>query len=89
MALENIRSCIAKYGTGDLLDALPLPEDLLWIQHSVANPKTALVIGKSGIFDVVAYLTRYGEKGMSGQQFFSSLLTFKNRPRSALLHQDS
>jgi hypothetical protein len=62
MALENIRKRIIKYGTEHLLDALPLPEDLIWIQHSAANPTTALVIGKSEGCHIVAYLTRYGEK---------------------------
>jgi hypothetical protein len=65
MTLENIRKRIDKHGTEHLLDALPLPEDLLWVQHSVANPKTALVIGGSSVYEVVAYLARYGDRGMS------------------------
>jgi hypothetical protein len=62
MAIDNIRKRIVKYGTEHLLNALPLPKDLHWVQHSAANPTTALVIGISDGSHVLAFLTRYGDK---------------------------
>jgi hypothetical protein len=62
MAIENIRRRLRKYGTEHLLDALPLPEDLDWILHPLANPDTALVVGGSENSPVLAFLTRFGDK---------------------------
>jgi hypothetical protein len=64
MAIENIRRRVRKYGTEHLLDALPLPEDLDWIQHIATIPSTALVIGGSEKHHVLAYLIRFGDKNI-------------------------
>jgi hypothetical protein len=62
MSINDLRKIIAAHGAGPQLEALPSVESLTWTPHPGGNPAFALVIGSLDGRQILAYLTRYGEK---------------------------
>ncbi|XP_014562714.1 hypothetical protein COCVIDRAFT_83289 [Bipolaris victoriae FI3] len=62
MSLNDLRKGIASYGAGPQLDALPSADGMTWVPQPGANPAFSLLIGSLDGQQILAYLTRYGEK---------------------------
>ncbi|KAJ6200811.1 hypothetical protein J3E72DRAFT_236503 [Bipolaris maydis] len=62
MSLNDLRKGIASYGAGPQLDALPPADSMTWVPQPGANPAFSLLIGILDGQQILAYLTRYGEK---------------------------
>lgn len=62
MSLNDLRKGIASYGAGPQLDALPSADSMNWVPQPGANPAFSLLVGSLDGQQILAYLTRYGEK---------------------------
>jgi hypothetical protein len=63
MSLDDIRQCIDEnYDALHLLNSLPSHESLKWIPFSGGAAPMALIIGTSKGRDILAYVTRLGDK---------------------------
>ncbi|EOA86801.1 uncharacterized protein SETTUDRAFT_135144 [Exserohilum turcica Et28A] len=62
MSLDDVRERIVSHGAGPQLDALPPAGSMTWVPYSVGNPTFGLAIAHPEGRQILAYLTRYGDK---------------------------